>query len=83
MRILMNQGDYLFLDTIDLKSSFCDDKREEAHIMTCTDKMYMAYAFNWPYFSYATKLNYVFILNSFNKDFIQRYELPTQTIRCA
>ena len=43
----------------------------------------MAYAFNWPYFSYATKLNYVFILNSFNKDFIQRYELPTQTIRCA
>lgn len=43
----------------------------------------MAYAFNWPYFSYATKMNYVFILNSFNKDFIQRYELPPHTIRCS
>lgn len=53
--ILMNQGDYLFLDTIDLNSSMFESKREHSHISTCTDKMYMAYAFNWPYFSYATK----------------------------
>ena len=60
-----------------------DDTREAAHISTCTDKMYMAYAFNWPYFSYSTKFNYIFILNSFNKDFIQRYELPPHTIRVS
>ena len=60
-----------------------DELREQAHEGTCIDKMYMAYAFNWPYFSYATKMNYVFILNSFNKDFIQRYELPPNTIRCS
>ena len=82
MMILMNQGDYLFLDTIDLNSCMKESKRDSAHISTCTDKMYMAYAFNWPYFSYATKYNYTFILNSFNKDFIQRYELPPHTIRC-
>lgn len=44
--------------------------------------MYMAYGFNWPYFSYATKFNYVFILNAFNSNFIQRYQLPKHTICC-
>ena len=43
----------------------------------------MAYGFNWPYFSYATMNNYVFILNAFNPNFIQRYELPKSVIRCS
>jgi len=45
--------------------------------MSCIDKYYLAYAFNWPYFSYASKFNYILILNSFNPSFIQRYELPS------
>jgi len=43
----------------------------------------MAYAFNWPYFSYTTKYNFTFILNTFNNSFIQRYELPSHTVRCS
>jgi hypothetical protein len=40
------------------------------------EKHYHALGFNWPYFSYGTKDNYLFILNAFNPSFIQRYELP-------
>jgi hypothetical protein len=36
----------------------------------------MAYAFNWPYFSYGTCFNFIHIYNAFNPNFIQRYELP-------
>ena len=43
--------------------------------------MYMAYSFNWPYFSYATKMNFVFILNAFNPNFIQRYQFPNHIVR--
>ena len=47
-----------------------DKKRDDAHTATCIDKMYMAYGFNWPYFCYATKFNYIFVLNAFNSGFI-------------
>lgn len=40
------------------------------HQESVCEQMYMAYAFNWPYFSYATKMNFVFILNAFNPNFI-------------
>jgi hypothetical protein len=70
LKTLMNQGDYLFLDTIDLNLSADPQKKYEAHISTCIDKYYMAYGFNWPYFSYATMNNFVFILNAFNPNFI-------------
>ena len=83
MKILMNQGDYLYLDTIDIDLCFQDRTRKQAHIMSVIDKMYMGYGFNWPYFSYATKFNYVFILNAFNRNFVQRYELPPHCIRCT
>ena len=43
----------------------------------------MAYAFNWPYFAYATKHNEIYILNAFNGNFIQRYLLPEETIKCV
>lgn len=83
MRIIMNQGDYLFLDTINIDDCMDDKQRGNAHINTCIDKMYMAYGFNWPYFSYATKFNYVFILNAFNANFIQRYQLPKHIVCCT
>ena len=69
----MNQGDYLFLDTIDLnKSNDMSNPlaKYDAHINTTSHKYYMAYGFNWPYFSYASKYNYIFILNAFNPNFI-------------
>ena len=47
------------------------------------DKWYMAYSFNWPYFGYASKMNYVFVLNAFNPNFIQRYQLPLHIHRCV
>ena len=65
----MYQGDYLFLDTIDLYHNK-DKKKHKAHLSTCIDKFYMAYGFNWPYFSYASQMNYVMILNAFNPNFI-------------
>ena len=52
LKILMNQGDYLFLDTIDLTET--SNTKYDAHVNTCLDKYYMAYGFNWPYFSYAS-----------------------------
>jgi hypothetical protein len=46
------------------------------HIECSIDKYYMAYGFNWPYFSYGTKLNVVVVLNAFNPNYQQRYEMP-------
>jgi len=40
------------------------------------DRYYHSQGFNWPYFSYATKDNFVIILNAFNINFVQRYEMP-------
>ena len=36
----------------------------------------MAYGFNWPYFSYGTKLNVCVVLNAFNPGYQQRYVMP-------
>jgi hypothetical protein len=41
------------------------------------EKHYHSPSFSWPYFSYATKNNKVFIYNAFNHRYIQRYELPS------
>lgn len=75
MKVLTKLGDHIYVDTIDIDKSF-DDDSTNALIDTCVDKFYYAYGFNWPYFSLATKQNHVFIFNAFNKNFIQRYELP-------
>jgi hypothetical protein len=60
-----------------------DSTRKLAHTRECIDKFYMAYGFNWPYFAYASKRNFIQILNAFNVNFIQRYELPKHIIRCS
>ena len=66
MKILMNQGDYFYQDTINIDLCYEKEKRKKAHINSTIDKMYMAYGFNWPYFSYATKFNYILVYNAFN-----------------
>ena len=82
----MYQGDYLFLDSINIsktnENAIEKVSIKEYHLSTCIDKYYMAYGFNWPYFSYASQNNYVFILNAFNPNFVQRYELPRNVVRC-
>jgi hypothetical protein len=84
LKILMYQGDYLFLDTIQIwHSNFEKMDKHKAHLSTCIDMVYFAYGFNWPYFSYASNSNYIFILSAFNPNFIQRYELPENVVRCS
>ena len=85
----MYQGDYLFLDTIQIQRHGTEEviDKNKAHLSTCIDKVYMAYGFNWPYFSYASQQDqkrpiFIFILNAFNPNFIQRYQLPSQVVRC-
>ena len=75
LKILSKLGDYLYYDTIDINQSYGDDP-DLGHVDSCIDKFYMAYSFNWPYFSFTSRHNYIFILNSFNPNFVQRYQLP-------
>ena len=72
LKTLVQLGDYLYIDTIDIAKCFDSDPLE-AVIDSVVEKHYHAQGFNWPYFSYGTKDNYVFILNAFNPSFIQRY----------
>ena len=69
IKILSKLGDKIYFDTIDISKSYEDDP-EEGHISACSERYYMAYSFNWPYFSYASKQNFIFILNAFNPTFV-------------
>ena len=39
-------------------------------------KYYSAVGFNWPYFSYGIKKDFVLVFNAFNPSFVQSYEVP-------
>lgn len=81
MKLLTIMDDQIFLDTIDLKIAQENEDPEESVISTCRDMHYSAFGFNWPYFSFASKNNELFILNSFNPDFVQRYLFPENISR--
>lgn len=84
MVILSKAGENLYIDTISLELGYSEDPNFDpdlAVIDTCVDNRYFAYGFNWPYFSFATKENFVLIYNAFNPNFIQRYELPHHVSR--
>lgn len=53
--------------------SFNTDDSNDFHIGMCVEKHYSAQAFNWPYFSFGDKNNFVYIYNAFNPTFVQRY----------
>ena len=74
MKTIVKIGEVLYVDVIDIAKGFREDENE--HISCSQDKYYMGYGFNWPYFSYGTKLNVVVVLNAFNPSFQQRYEMP-------
>lgn len=69
MIIMSKTGDTMFVDTIQIDKCFQDDP-DNAVVDTCIDCFYFAYGFNWPYFSFATKQNFIFIYNAFNEKFI-------------
>jgi hypothetical protein len=56
----------MYLEKIDMEKSKNPSDRFGAHIASNVDKYYFAYSFNWPYFSYANRLNFVYIMNAFN-----------------
>lgn len=68
-------GSRLYIDTIKLDEGGEATERNHA-IATVMEQADHAFGFNWPYFSYVTKDNHIYILNAFNKQFIQRYEVP-------
>ena len=69
MKTIMKIGESIYIDTVDIKIGFSDNDELNEHVKSSIDKYYMAYGFNWPYFSYGTKLNVVVILNAFNPHF--------------
>ena len=68
MKVLIDVGDHLYLEQIDMAKCYGNPK--DAHIQSNRDMFYTAYGFNWPYFSYASKFNFIYIMNSFNPSFI-------------
>lgn len=81
LKTLCRIGDYLTYDVVDIAKvdtlqSHDRKTNSVAHLASYEDRHYGAYGFNWPYFCYATKYKRVFILNAFNPNFIQCYDLP-------
>ena len=77
MQTLIRINDTIHFDKIDMKKAeHPEHPPKETVIWSCGDVMYHSYSFNWPYFAMATKDNFVFLFNAFNKNFIQRYEMP-------
>lgn len=66
LKILIVIGDHMYLEKIDMSKCHNTENRFEAHIDTNVDKYYFAYSFNWPYFVFANKLNFIHVMNSFN-----------------
>lgn len=81
LRTLIKIGDYLYQDTynLELATMSAEDCAEHKCVETTIQKFYGGYGFNWPYFSYATQNKKVLILNCFNPNFVQRYQLPGRT----
>ena len=69
MKTIMKIGESIYIDTVDIKLGFSGKEEVNEHVKSTIDKYYMAYGFNWPYFSYGTKLNVVVVLNAFNPSF--------------
>ena len=56
IKIIMKVGEFIYIDTVDIQLGFSGHGEDE-HVKCSIDKYYMAYGFNWPYFTYGTKLN--------------------------
>lgn len=79
LNILCRVGDYLNYEIIDIAQAEVGNE-DESHEGTHVYRFYNAYSFNWPYFGYATRFCDIFILNAFNPDFVQCYEMPKDRV---
>lgn len=70
LKYLICLDDKLYLDTIDLERGLDKDDEMEGFAGSCVQQYYSAFGFNWPYFSYATRRNFIIILNAFNPNFV-------------
>jgi hypothetical protein len=66
LKTIMKIGEFLYIDCVDIGLGFHEEKEVNEHVKSSVDNYYMAYGFNWPYFSYGTKLNVAVVLNAFN-----------------
>lgn len=66
LKTIIKIGEFIYVDVIDIALNKGDENDSNEHIESTIDRYYMAYGFNWPYFSYGTKLNVVVVLNCFN-----------------
>lgn len=75
LKVITQQGNHVFIETIDTNKAN-QGQQDYAVLQVVEEKHYHSPSFSWPYFSYATKNNKVFIYNAFNHRYVQRYELP-------
>lgn len=66
---MMQLGETFHLDTIDIDKCYNEEENDEV-IQQITENYYHSQAFNWPYYSFAIKADFVIILNAFNTSFV-------------
>ena len=75
LKVLSRIGDILYIDSLDVTKGH-EENPEDGLFRTVVEQHYHSMGFNWPYFSYGTKNNKVFIMNAFNPNLILRFQLP-------
>lgn len=68
IKTLTRLGNRIYLDTIELDDGIITERNHA--VDTIVEAADHAAGFNWPYYSFVTKDNFIFILNAFNKSFI-------------
>jgi hypothetical protein len=69
LKLLSRIGDALYIDTLDIDKGYSENP-EDGVVGSVKDEHYHSIGFNWPYFSYGTKNNKVFVMNAFNPGLI-------------
>ena len=82
LKLLSRIGDALYIDTLDIDKGYTEDP-EDGIVESVKDEHYHSMGFNWPYFSYGTKNNKVFVMNAFNPGLIQRFQLLPKVRKIA
>lgn len=69
----MMVGDWLYLDIVNIDTS--------EHTASIVDRPFCAYNFNWPYFTFGSKDNHLFVINVFSLNEVQRFQMPKSCSR--
>ena len=76
LKIVSKLGQTIYVDTVDIKIGFDEDREVNEHIESSKDAQWTCYGFNWPIFTYGTKDNEIIVLTAFNPTYQQRYLVP-------